>query len=171
VRLVLLVLAEHADAYGRGACPAQRTIADLSGLSRQSVADALTLLIESGLIVKRANARPKAHGTVFDLAMNLAGGPRQSESLDDGESWQGVPVTVVTDLDGDLDGENDGDPLHKPDPEPFVHPRDSYASADDEKLTVEQIRELRTAGVDEGRHQLDDERLAQRTKNSRTSVA
>jgi DNA-binding Lrp family transcriptional regulator len=163
---VLIVLAEHSDPWGRGACPSQRTIADETGLDRRQVQHALRQLEADQIITQIAPAVPRQRGTTYNIRL---GGdtPAQSSSRLGGDT----PAQSYPNSAGVSAGVSAGIPPHEPEPEHCMKKRDSYASDDEPRLTVEQIRELRTAKVDEGRHQLDDERLAQKTKNSRTSVA
>lgn len=69
VRLVLLVLAEHADANGRGSCPSQRTIADEAGLDRRVVQHALRMLEADALIVPTAAAIPRQRGVTYRISL------------------------------------------------------------------------------------------------------
>lgn len=171
---VLVVLAEHADVAGRGSCPSQDTIARECGTDRRTVRHAIAALEEAELIVPRAAAVPRRHGIVYDLPhvdnLNCGGIPRHSNPQVEDQTVAGYPATVVRNSGGDSGGDSGGIPRHEPEPEPLVqNPRDSYASSD--RLTVEQIRQLRLAKIDEGRNQLDAERRTQRTKNSSTAVA
>lgn len=68
-RLVLLVLAEHADAHGRDAYPSVKTIARKAGCSRRRTQQALRNLEASALIERTGISRA---GTVsYQVAMGV----------------------------------------------------------------------------------------------------
>jgi hypothetical protein len=107
MRLVLLVLADHAAANGTGACPSQATIAVEAGLDRRTVRHALEWLVFGGLIIKTAEAVPRVRGDTYRLALghelgrvpppetvvdNSGGDARQSSS-NSGGTRAGDPAT------------------------------------------------------------------------------
>lgn len=83
---VLLVLADHADPYGRGAWPSRQTISKLAGCSLRTVAYALNHLQEEGLIVRGDQRVTKGMGgyrpTVWDLNMKP---PEETPKTSDAE--------------------------------------------------------------------------------------
>jgi len=76
MRLVLLVLADHANADGT-AHPSQETIAVEAGLLRRTVRHAPELLAFGGLIAKIADAVPRVRGDTYQLMLGdeLGRGP------------------------------------------------------------------------------------------------
>ena len=75
-RLVLVGLANHAGPDGRGARPAQATLARYVGVSDRTIRTKLRLLEHLGLVVEGdqaavAHLRPDRRPVVFDLAMHL----------------------------------------------------------------------------------------------------
>lgn len=110
-RLVLVALADHSDAKGRGAYPAQSTIATACDLSERAVRRHLSTLRGRGLIypgdqskavvnIPRADRRP----VVYDLAMSgerpdtavlswLASEPANERTEPSAREWSAMAVT------------------------------------------------------------------------------
>lgn len=129
VLLVLLVIAEHADLNGRGACPSQRTIALQTGLDRRQVQHALVQLEADRWIVETDPAVPRQRGTTYRIPGLLGGGSTAQSISTDHE------------LGGGSTAETDGNSAvhsavhsavvapHEPEPDPSVENYvDSYAS-------------------------------------------
>lgn len=82
---ILAVLAHHADAYGRGAYPSQRTIAEITGCSARTVRRKLSDLERRG-IIRRGNQNlvshfpPAVRPVVWDLAQGSAPAGDAAES-------------------------------------------------------------------------------------------
>lgn len=68
-RVVLLVLADHADDEGRGAYPSHATIAAKANCSERCVRDCLDRLVESGELVRQGK-HPRARTIVYDVQID-----------------------------------------------------------------------------------------------------
>lgn len=169
VLLVLLVLAEHADPEGRGACPSQRTIAAETGLERRAVQHALKQLQADGIIVERSPAIPRRRGAVIDLCGAGLGGDCTAESGDwtTGLGGDSTAETLSTEsgLGGDSTAESDpnsavhsavhsaGIAPHEPEPEHVATTRDTHARGDqpDEERDAHHARQIWQAARDQAR--------------------
>jgi hypothetical protein len=131
---VLMALAEHADEHGRGACPSQRALAEMLGLDRRTVRNALAVLVERGSIVKVADAIPRVRGDTYDIVLPALNS--------DGESPPKTEGTRAGNSGGELGrGTRTGIARHEPEPDPL-----QPSSTDGSGITLaEFVAEVRAA--------------------------
>src|SRR6185436_17558688 len=141
VRMVLVVLADHADSRGV-AWPGRETIAAEALMHRRDVDLSLRELVRCGLISRTAAAAGPGRPARYQLAMPMerAGDPRH---VDD-RNAPGIP--------GASAGERAGEPRREPEPAPEADP----PTADSVALTTRATQIAEEAGREHVRRQGTD---------------
>jgi hypothetical protein len=119
---VLIALAEHADPEGHGARPSQVTLAEVLGLDRRTVRNALHALELQDRIRATGKAVPRQHGTVYSVRLGTlweADGLGVNSGVDcPPETASAEPLSGVHSGGGLGRGTQACSARHKPEPEP-----------------------------------------------------